>query len=79
MDQMHWDGYFFVTRIKKNTKVHVIDTLETSPETEILRDALVRLGSKTYLTANFRLVTVQDKNGRVFQFMLKRSWRGYLR
>lgn len=46
----------------------MIDTLETSPETEILRDELVRLGSKTYLTANFRLVTVQDKNGRVFQF-----------
>nr|WP_274661791.1 hypothetical protein [Enterococcus lactis] len=62
MDQMHWDGYFFVTRIKKNTKVHVIDTLETSPETEILRDELVRLGSKTYLTANFRLVTVQDNS-----------------
>lgn len=71
MDQMHWDGYFFVTRIK-NTKVHVIDTLETSPETEILRDELVRLGSKTYLTANFRLVTVQDKNGRVFQFITNR-------
>lgn len=72
MDQMHWDGYFFVTRIKKNTKVHVIDTLETSPETEILRDELVRLGSKTYLTTNFRLVTVQDKNGRVYQFITNR-------
>lgn len=72
MDQMHWDGYFFVTRIKKNTKVHVIDTLEKSPEEEILRDELVRLGSKTYLTANFRLVTVQDKNGREFQFITNR-------
>ncbi|MFD2729429.1 IS4 family transposase [Enterococcus camelliae] len=72
MDQMHWDGYFFVTRIKKNTKVRVIDTLEKSPEEEILRDELVRLGSKTYLTATFRLVTVRDKNGRVFQFITNR-------
>ena len=24
LDQIHWDGYFFVTRIKKNTKVHVL-------------------------------------------------------
>ena len=32
MDQMHWDGYFFVTRIKKYTKVHVIDSLEKSSE-----------------------------------------------
>ncbi|MGX7197586.1 IS4 family transposase [Enterococcus olivae] len=72
MDQMHGDGYFFVTRIKKNTHVHLIETLETSPEKEILRDELVRLGSKTYLTANFRLVTVQDKSRREFQFITNR-------
>ena len=72
MDQMHWDGYFFVTRIKKNTKVHVTDTLEKSSKEEILRDELVRLGSKTYLTANFRLVTVQDKSRREFQFITNR-------
>lgn len=72
MDQMHWDGYFFVTRIKKNTKVHVVETLDKSPEKEILRDELVRLGSKTYLTANFRLVTIRDKSGRMFQFITNR-------
>ncbi|MCB5950444.1 IS4 family transposase [Enterococcus sp. BWT-B8] len=72
MDQMHWDGYFFVTRIKKNTNVHVVATLASSLKEEILRDELVRLGSKTYLTANFRLVTIQDKSGRAFQFITNR-------
>ncbi|MCB5952807.1 IS4 family transposase [Enterococcus sp. BWT-B8] len=72
MDQMHWDGYFFVTRIKKNTNVHVVETLDPSLKEGMLRDELVRLGSKTYLTANFRLVTIQDKSGRAFQFITNR-------
>ncbi|EOT29024.1 hypothetical protein OMQ_01550 [Enterococcus saccharolyticus subsp. saccharolyticus ATCC 43076] len=72
MDQMHWDGYFFVTRIKKNTTVRLIETLEKSPEKEILRDESVRLGSKAYVTTLLRLVTVQDDTGRVFQFITNR-------
>ena len=31
-DQMNWDGYFFVSRIKKNTAVHVQAHLEVSHE-----------------------------------------------
>src|SRR5699024_6899346 len=65
MDQMHWDGYFFLTRIKKNTKVHVIENFEV-PEAKlengssILSDQIVALGSSTYLTSRFRLVTLED-------------------
>ena len=30
LDTMYWQGYFFVTRIKKNTKVHVLEPLVVS-------------------------------------------------
>ena len=72
LDQMNWDGYFFVTRIKKNTQVHVIDTLEKSPDAGILKDELVQLGSSNYLTSLFRLVTVQDEKGRIIQILTNR-------
>ena len=45
-DQMHWDGYFFVSRIKKNTKVHVQAHLAVPKVTGIISDQLVQLGSQ---------------------------------
>lgn len=72
LDQMHWDGYFFVTRIKKNTAVHVIERFEKPVGQNILKDELVYLGSKNYLTPRFRLVTAQDEQGRIFQFVTNR-------
>lgn len=72
LDQLHQEGYFFVTRIKKNTKVHVLEPLEQPVEQNLLKDEMVCLGSKTYLTARFRLVTAQDDNGRIFQFITNR-------
>ena len=53
MDEMHEQGYFFVSRIKKNTKVHVLDTLEKSDEKHILKDQMVALGATNYLTSRF--------------------------
>ncbi|WP_459783945.1 transposase, partial [Alkalibacterium sp. s-m-22] len=35
-DQMTWEGYFFVSRIKKNTAVHVQAHLEVSHESGII-------------------------------------------
>lgn len=60
-DQMHWDGYFFVSRIKKNTKVHVQSHLDVPKGTGIISDQLVQLGSQVYLTSLFRLVTIERK------------------
>lgn len=36
MDQMHQEGYFFVTRIKKNTKYHVFEDFETPSDQKTL-------------------------------------------
>jgi len=64
MDEMHEQGYFFVTRIKKNTKVLVLELLEKSAEDYILSDQLVALGGKNYGTSRFRLVTIEDDKGK---------------
>ncbi|MFL2145233.1 IS4 family transposase [Desemzia sp. FAM 24101] len=72
MDNMHWQGYFFVTRIKKNTNVHVLETLAVSKGESIISDQMVALGAQNYLTSRFRLVTVQDQKGKNFQFITNR-------
>ncbi|GEK90278.1 hypothetical protein APU01nite_23170 [Alkalibacterium putridalgicola] len=62
-DQMKWDGYFFVSRIKKNTVVHVVDNLDVPKDTnsDILIDQYVLLGGNGYLTSLMRLVTIRRK------------------
>ena len=74
LDQIHWDGYFFVTRIKKNTKVHVLESFDIPKDTRvnILSDQHVFLGSTTYLTSRFRLVTIQDEKGKQLAFVTNR-------
>lgn len=72
MDKLHWQGYFFVTRIKKNTKVHVLETLTDSKEDFILSDQMAALGAQNYLTSRFRLVTIQDQKGKILQFITNR-------
>lgn len=74
LDQMHWDGYFFVTRIKKNTKVHVLESYDIPEDVQvdILSDQQVSLGSATYLTSRFRLVTIQDEKGKQLAFVTNR-------
>ena len=39
-DQMKWEGYFFVSRIKKNTVVHVVEDLEVpkDKDSDVLSD-----------------------------------------
>lgn len=61
-DQKHWYGYFFVSRIKKNTKVHVQAHNEVPKCSGIISDQLVQLGSQTYLISLFRLDTVERKH-----------------
>ncbi|MCO7027629.1 IS4/IS5 family transposase, partial [Tetragenococcus halophilus] len=69
---MEADGYFFVTRVKKNTKIHVRETYDTSQSKNILRDQMVVLGTQVYLTSPFRLVTIQDEKGKQLRFVTNR-------
>lgn len=61
-DQMKWSGYFFVSRIKKNTVVHVQSHQKVSKKSDVISDQFVLLGSTTYLTSLLRLVTIERKN-----------------
>ncbi|GMA45001.1 IS4-like element ISTeha5 family transposase [Tetragenococcus halophilus] len=72
LDEMEADGYFFVTRVKKNTKIHVRETYDTSQSKNILRDQMVVLGTQVYLTSPFRLVTIQDEKGKQLRFVTNR-------
>lgn len=74
MDRMQQEGYFFVTRIKKHIKVHVLDTFElpTGTNRKIVSDQHVILGSTAYSTSRFRLVTMEDEKGKKLQFITNR-------
>lgn len=61
-DEMNEKGFFFVSRIKKNTKVHVQAHIDGPKPKEIVSDQLVLLGSNVYLTGLLRLVTVERKH-----------------
>ena len=60
-DQMHSDGYFFVTRIKKNTITHILEEYEVEKDFDIVSDQLVTLGKDKGTTSPFRVITIQRK------------------
>ncbi len=77
MDKMHHDGYFFVTRIKKNTLVSVLDQFEVREpkmkDCRIISDQHVTLGGgKNYATSRFRLVTILTKGQKLLRIVTNR-------
>ncbi|GGB63920.1 IS4 family transposase ISDha2 [Lentibacillus populi] len=54
------EGIHFVTRIKTNTVVHVIEELPVNPCSPIIREAIVKIGKIKY---PLRLVETQDNEG----------------
>ncbi|SEK65392.1 Transposase DDE domain-containing protein [Carnobacterium iners] len=72
LDTMHWQGDFFVTRIKKNAKVRVLEPLVASKSESILSDQMAALGDQNSLMSRFRLVAVQDKKGETLQVITNR-------
>lgn len=54
------DGFRFVTRIKANTIVHVIEELPVNPSSNITRDAIVKIGNMKY---PLHLVETTDSEG----------------
>lgn len=77
LDRLHHDGYFFVTRIKSNTKVKVLDQIEVAnPKTtdgQIISDQQVILGGGVnHVTERFRLVTVLTKGKKLLRIVTNR-------
>ena len=64
-DQMTDDGYFFVSRLRKNAVVRVIETLEIPSDSSVLSDEMVVLGSTQNRTEHvFRKIKVRDDKGK---------------
>lgn len=77
LDQLHEDGYFFVTRIKSNTKITVLDQIEVrKPNTRdgrIISDQQVILGGGVnHVTERFRLVTILTKGQKLLRIVTNR-------
>lgn len=74
LNKLHHDGYFFVTRIKKNTRVTVLDHIEISDyqthDGQLVSDQHVTLGEGK--TSRFRLVTLVTKGKRVLRLLTNR-------
>src|SRR5690625_6421792 len=57
-DRMTDEGYFFVTRLRKNAVVRVIETFNLSPNSSILSDEMIVIGSTANRSENvFRKIT----------------------
>ena len=64
-DRMTDDGYFFVSRLRKNAVVRVIKTLEVPSNSSILSDEMVVLGStQNRIEHVFRKIKVLDDKGK---------------
>ncbi|MGX7164835.1 IS4 family transposase [Enterococcus massiliensis] len=77
LDKLHGDGYFFVTRIKGNTKITILDQIDvTKPETtdgKIISDQHVILGGGVnHVTERFRLVTVLTNGQKLLRIVTNR-------
>lgn len=72
LDRMHEDGYFFVTRLKKNSKVTVLENFEIPKNSSIISDQMVVLGAQGHLTHRYRLITVRDDKGKLLLFITNR-------
>ncbi len=77
LDRLHADGYFFVTRIKSNTRVTVLEDVAVvdrkTTDGEILSDQQVILGSGgKHVTERFRLVTLRTNKQKLLRIVTNR-------
>ena len=77
LDKLNDDGYFFVTRIKSNTKITVLSQIETghveNTDGQVISDQQVILGDKgNHITERFRLVTVLTKGKKLLRIVTNR-------
>ncbi|QDI91395.1 IS4 family transposase [Salicibibacter halophilus] len=63
-DRMTDDGYFFVSRLRKNAFVRVLESFSLTDDSPVLSDQMVVIGSPQNRTENvFRLLKVDDTKG----------------
>lgn len=70
----HKKGVFFVTRLKKNSRLQVVETHRVKPGAGVLRDQTVSLDGQNNhkYPERLRRVTFRDEDGRQYEFLTNR-------
>ncbi|HLS24220.1 MAG TPA: IS4 family transposase, partial [Pseudogracilibacillus sp.] len=72
-DRMTDDGYFFVSRLKKNAVTRVIHSFDLPDDTSVIHDEMIYIGTPQNRSENvFRLVEVDDTKGNVLRLITNR-------
>ena len=72
-DHMTDDGYFFVSRLRKNAVIRVIEPLEMPENSPVLSDEMILIGTTQNRAENvFRLIKVLDSKGNELHLITNR-------
>lgn len=72
-DRMTDDGYFFVSRLRKNAVVRVVDTFSLPEGSTVLSDEMVVIGTPQNRAENvFRLIQLLDTKGNKLHLLTNR-------
>ena len=73
-DRMTDDGYFFLSRLRKNASIRVVgDDFKLPEDSTVLSDQMVIIGTTQNRAENyFRLVKVEDTKGNILQLVTNR-------
>ncbi|MHA6253494.1 IS4 family transposase [Oceanobacillus sp. CAU 1775] len=72
-DRMTDDGYFFLTRLRNNAVIWVVDDFKLPENSAVLSDQMVLIGTTQNRAENFfRLLKVVDSKGNVLQLITNR-------
>src|SRR5690625_3173705 len=72
-DRITDEGYFFVSRLKKNAVTRVIHSFELPDDTPVFRDDMIYIGTPQNRAENvFRLIEVDDTKGNVLRLITNR-------
>jgi IS4 transposase len=72
-DRMTDEGYFFVSRLKKNAVIRVVESFLLSDDSTVLSDKMVYIGTTQNRAENvFRLLEVIDTKGNILRLITNR-------
>ncbi|NGP46939.1 IS4 family transposase, partial [Bacillaceae bacterium SIJ1] len=72
-DRMTDDGYFFVSRLKKNAVIREVESFSLPNDSPILSDKMVYIGTAQNRAENlFRLFEVADTKGNILRLITNR-------
>ncbi|MFU0789866.1 MAG: IS4 family transposase [Virgibacillus proomii] len=73
LDRMMDDGYFFLTRLRKNASIRAVYDFKLPEDSTVLSNQMVLIGTPQNRAENyFRLIKVEDTKGNILQLITNR-------